>query len=384
MNESIFTPVSLRDTKDSVLNTHYESKTGISLRDTNLGYFNSVYKDAAARKLHDANFAFVMTQLSKIHNKTYEPKYNITFAQDIPVDVGGGLVDFVDYFTVDWAGMPTEQQNLTGNNVNILPRVNAKLNHKKVDVYNFEIAYDIKFIEIDKLNKLTFTKSLEAIYKDGITAGWDLFCDKIAYEGADGTYGLFTHPNVVTSVVPQGTKDSTKDGFAAMTDEEIVSVINGILSYYLINTNNNLELLPDKILLPTTDATELSSRFSALYSNTLRRFLMDYNVGADEALSSGLANYKLKINGRPRLNGAGTLAGGRIVAYRMNKDYVRLDMPYPIQNYYTGPNVDKGCYTTIFVGQISQIQLPYNENSEEIGAVTYWDLTPGSESEAGE
>ena len=366
--------VSLRDSKMSIASTVAQNKKGISLRDANPG----LYKALGKTRVHDANFAFVMTELSKLHQKVYEPKFNTTYAQDVPIDVGGGMVDFVDYFTVEWAGMPDATQNLTGNNVNIIPRVNASLNHKKVNVYNFEIAYDIKFIEIDKLNKLNFQKSIEAIYKDAILAGWDMFCDKIAYEGVNGNDGLFTSDNVLVTVIPQGTLDPTANGFAQMTDSEIVSVINGIISYYLINTNNNIDLLPDVFLLPSNDASELSSRFSELYTNTIRNFLMEYNVGIDEAKAAGFADYKVKFRGRPRLNNAGTDSAGRIVVYKFNKDYVRMDIPYPVQVYYTGPNTDKMCYTTYFVGQASQIQLPYNVSNSELGPVTYWDFTAGT------
>ena len=372
--ESVLTSVSLRDSDKSIASTARECKKGISIRD-----FNPLMAEKlGVSKLHDANFAFVMTELSKLHEKVYEPKFNTTYAQDVPIKVGGGLVDFVDFFTVEWAGMP-DNTNLTGNNVNVIPKVNAKLNHKKVNVYNFEIAYEIKFIEMDKLEKVNFSKSLEAIYKDAILAGWDLFCDKIAYEGANGNDGLFTSENVVTTVIPRGTYDPTATGFAQMTDAEIVSTINGILAFYLINTNNNIDLLPDTFLFPTNDATELSSRFSTLYANTIRSFLMEFNVGIDEAKAAGYENYKLKMKGRARLNGAGTQSAGRIVVYKMNEDYVRLDIPYPVQVYYTGPNTDKLCYTTYFVGQVSEIQMPYNVNSSDIGPVTYWDFTAAQE-----
>ena len=375
----IFKELSLRDSAVSVVDSYKESKRGISFGDMSPSGFRKMYPTEAARKLHDGNFAFVMTNLSKIHTKVYEPKWNTTYAQDVNIEIGGGLVDFVDFFSVEWSGMPTKEQNLTGNNVNIIPRVNAKLNHEKVNVYNFEIAYDMKFIEIDKLNKVNFQKALDAIYKDAILAGWDIFCDEIVYEGADGSNGLFTSDSrVITSVVPQGSLDATKDGLKAMTDTEIVGFFNGVLSYYLLNTNNNIALLPDKFLLPVSDATELSSRFSTLYTATLREFLMKHNVGIDEAEAAGF-KYKINISGRSRLNGKGTLGGGRIVAYKLDADYVRVDIPFPVQSYYTGPNIDKMCYSTYFVGQISDVQLPYNKNSSELGAVTYWDLTPGSE-----
>lgn len=377
--ESVLRQVSLRDSEISIVNSAVENKKGVSLKDSNPGLYRSLNKTS----VHDANFAFVMTELSKLHQKVYEPKFNTTYAQDVPIEVGGGMVDFVDFFSVEWAGMPDATQNLTGNNTNTIPRVNAKLNHKKVNVYNFEIAYDIKFIEIDKLNKVNFHKSLEAIYKDAIMAGWDLFCDKIAYEGVNGDDGLLTSKNVLTTVIPQGTMDKTATGFEQMTDAEIVSTINGILSFYLINTNNNIDLLPDTFLLPSNDASELSSRFSDLYTNTLRGFLMEYNVGVDEAVAAGFDNYKVKFRARPRLNGAGANKAGRIVVYKFNKDYVRMDIPYPVQVYYTGPNTDKLCYTTYFVGQASEVQMPYNVDASEIGPVTYWDFTAPSEASGG-
>lgn len=372
----IFKHVALRDSSVSVVDSFKETKRGISFRDMSPSGFAKMYPNEKARKLHDGNFAFVMTQLSKLHTKPYEPKWNTTYAQDVPIEIGGGLVDFVDFFTVEWAGMPTKEQNLTANNVNIIPRVQAKLNHEKVNVYNFEIAYDMKFIEIDKLNKVNFTKALDAIYKDAILAGWDIFCDDIVYNGADGTNGLLTNDEKVkVSVVPQGTLNTASDGLKAMTDSEVVGLFNGILSYYLLNTNNNIALLPDTFLLPIADATELSSRFSTLYTATLREFLMKHNVGIDEAEAAGFT-YKINIKGRARLAGKGTQNGGRIVAYKKDPDFVRVDIPYPVQSYYTGPNVDKMCYSTYFVGQISDVQMPYNKNNTEMGAVTYWDLTP--------
>lgn len=376
MANEIFNRVSLRDSGDFASNMD-ECKEGISLRDMNPYFFNKKYKTPQSRKLHDANFAFVMTELSKLHQKVYEPIYNTTYAQDIPIEVGGGVVDFVDRFSVEWAGMPTETQNLTGNNVNTIPRVNAKMKHDAVNVFNFEIAYDIKFVEIDKLNRLSFQKALDAIYKDAILAGWDLFCDKLAYLGNLGNNGLFTHANVPVTIVPQGTLDASQDGMRAMTDEEIVGLINGILSTYLINTNNNIKMLPDKILLPIKDATELSSRFSTLLTDTVRGFLMKHNVGIDEAEAAG-AKYSLKIAGRSRLDGLGTNGAGRLVAYKQDMDYVRIDMPYPIQVYYTGPNTDRACYTTYFLGQISEIQLPYNPDANTFGPVSYYDFTKGT------
>ena len=57
------------------------------------------------------------------------------------------------------------------------------------------------------------------------------------------------------------------------------------------------------------------------------------------------------------------------------KEYVRVDMPYPMQHYITLPNIERMGYTSAFVGQVSEIQMPYNVNSTDLGIVTYWDFT---------
>ena len=84
---------------------------------------------------------------------------------------------------------------------------------------------------------------------------------------------------------------------------------------------------------------------------------------------------KVRIEGRPGLNTLGALGFGRIVAYRKDKQFVRIDMPYPMQHYITLPNIEKMAYTSAFVGQVSEIQMPYNLNATDLGIVTYWDFT---------
>lgn len=322
-------------------------------------------------KVHDANFAFLTTALSKLHTQLYEPKYFVTYAEDIPVDVGGGFVDYVSYYTVDWAGIMNEVRNVVGNNANYIPRVNAGLNQKKVNVYTFEIAYDLRFIELEKMKKLTLQKSIQEIYSNAIVAGWDLFVQKVAYLGINGGSGLFNSANVLVTTIDNSAATADNAGFKGMTDAAVVAFFNGIFETYLLNSNMNISLLPDTILVPTFVGSDLTSRFSALYTSTLRKFILDHNLAVDE--SSG--KLTLSIQSRPDLNTAGTASHGRIVAYRKDKSFVRIDMPYPMQHYITLPNIDKMSYTSAFVGQVSEIQMPYNTSNSELGIVTYWDFT---------
>lgn len=321
-------------------------------------------------RIHDTNFAFLSTTLAKLHSKLYEPKYFVTYAQDVPVDVGGGFVDYVSYYSVDWAGIMNEFRNVVGNNANYIPRVNAGLNQKKVNVYTFEVAYDLRFVELEKMKKLTLQKSIEEIYSNAIVAGWDLFVQKVAYTGINGSTGLFNSPNVMVNTIDNDTATEANKGFVGMTDADVVSFFNGVFEMYLLNSNMNISLLPDTFLVPTFVGSDLSSRFSALYTSTLRKFIVDHNLGVDEGDST-----KITIQSRPALNTLGANSHGRIVAYKKDKDFVRLDMPYPMQHYITLPNIDKMSYTSAFVGQVSEIQTPYNNKADEFGVITYWDFT---------
>ena len=322
-------------------------------------------------KIHDANFAFLTTTLAKLHEVLYEPKHYTTYGTDVPVDVGGGFVDYVSYYTVDFAGIMNEFRNAVGNNGNYVPRVNAGLNQKKVNVYTFEVAYDLRFVELEKMKKTTLQKSIQDIYSNAIVAGWDLFVQKIAYVGIKGSTGLFNSASVKTTAIDNSSATASNSGFKGMDDRDIVSWFNGVFEYYLLNSNMNITVLPDTFLVPTFVGSDLTGRMNELYTNILRKFMIDHNLGVDE--SDG--EIKITISSRPDLNELGAGGHGRIVAYKKAKEFVRLDMPYPMQHYITLPNIDKMSYTSAFVGQVSEIQMPYNTSASELGVVSYWDFT---------
>lgn len=319
-------------------------------------------------KVHDSNFAFLSTTLAKLHKELYEPLYFVTWQKDVPFETGGGFVDFVEYYSVDWAGIMNAQRNVVGNGVNYIPRVNAGLNQMRVKVYTYEVAYDLRFIELEKMKKLTLQKSIQDIYNNAIVAGWDLFVQDCVYTGIGDGKGLFNSDKVMTATITN-TGTSGK-GFAGLTDAAVVAFFNGIFERYLSESNMNTAILPDTILVPTFVMTDLVSRFSSLYTSSLYQYLLDHNLGAAQA-----GDLKLRIEGRPALNDMGTSSKGRIVAYKKAKQFVRVDIPYPIQHYITLPNIDKMSYTSAFVGQVSEIQMPYNTDSATLGVVTYWDFT---------
>lgn len=323
-------------------------------------------------KMHDANFAFLTNALSKLYTKLVEPKYFVTYLEDLKgcIEYGGGFVDYVQAYKVDWAGINNEMRNVVGNGSNIIPRVNAGMSTMTYNVYTFELAYDLRFIELEKMKKIDLQKSIESIYQNIITAAWDLFCQKIAYTGGENNkYGLFNHTDLVPTNVLTASKAGIIDG--TVSDTDVIGIINGILVKAYTNSGMNINVLPDTIIVPMWFASALVGRTSPLYSNNLYGYILEHNFATE------VSGKTLKIDIVPRagVDTIGTANSGRIVSYKKDKEFIRMDIPYPIKHYITLPNIERMSYTTAFVGQVSEIQFPYTTGTaDEASPVQYWDF----------
>lgn len=354
-------------TKISVLDSTSRENRGafISIDDMYPGVARKLVNDSM---MLDSNFSFFSSALAKVHTELAEPKYFVTYLQDIPVEYGGGFVDYVTFQTVNWSGLIDELRAVGTNASTFLPKVNAGLTQERVNVYTFEVGYDISFLELEKAKKLELKKSIEEVYQNAVVAGFDLFVQKIAYLGIDGNGGLFNSSSVLANTI-DNTGAQVDQGTKGLDDKKVVAIFNKIFETYLEGTNNNLALLPDVLLVPTFVASDLSSRHNTLYTSTLRKFLAEHNLAVDEGELP-----KIEIHGRADLNKLGSVSKGRIVAYKKDQAFVRLDIPYPVQHFNTLPDINKKAYTTMFVGQVSEIQMPYNVKNE-FGVVSYWDFT---------
>ena len=148
----------------SIIDSASPSKRGkaVSVKDMyGLKAYNTAVGDA---RVHDANFAFLSTTLAKLHQDIKEPMYYTTWAKDVPANLGGGFVDYVEYYTVSWAGIMDQQRNVVANNTNFIPRVNAGLTQEAVakamsrtkqTIVHWEKGItDIKWRDLEKLSVL--------------------------------------------------------------------------------------------------------------------------------------------------------------------------------------------------------------------------------------
>lgn len=331
-----------------------------SVKISNPDYWNGMSPER--KRIHDSNFVMLQNSLAKIDNTIYKPKLFITYGDDLPIEEGGGLVDYVSYITADWSGITSEIDNIFSNQANYVPRVNAGFDQHAIKVYTYEVAYDIRFVDLEKSNKAQLPQSIEQAYKEVVLAGFDIFCNRIAYEGVGGTGGLFTSDKVQTHQI-----SAKLDDLDTLTDAQMLSLLNGMLSIYLDPATMNLDTVPTEMLVPTQFGRNLSQRTSELYARSLRNYFIENNVLKDEMEANGIKDYRLNIKIRPMLD-----KYEKIVLYRKHADYVKLHIPYAVQQLHTGINMDKFAYTTLYVGQVSEVQMPYNQSEDKFGAVNYW------------
>lgn len=341
----------------------------VSLKDLYGGYYRKMNPER--RKLHDSGWNMLTSTLSKLDPTVYAPLTNITYGKDIKgIEVGNEMVENIEFYSEDYSGIANAINNIFASQADIVPRINAGLIQGNVPVYTFEIAYDLKFIELEKLAKKNLPVAIETVYERAVKTGYDLFVNTVAYEGFGDEGGLLNHSNVPVSIIP-GVKKST---LATITDKQFVAMFNGFFQYFLSNSQYNINVLPDTVLVDEEVGREASSRISEMYTTNLRNFILANNLAIDEARANDLENHKIKIASRSQLNNKGIAGKGRVVVYKNDPMFVKLHIPFNFKTYYTGPNIDKFAYTTLWVGQVSQIQLPYSPNQETFGPIVYFDF----------
>lgn len=324
------------------------------------------------KKAHDAGFAFLTNKLAKLDPTLYKPLFNITYGKDIKgIEVGNELVDGIEYYSADYTGIMDTVNNMFGEKGSVIPRVTGGLMQNRLPVFNFEVAYDLSFVEVEKLAGKQLPISIEKVYQELVQTGFDLFANRVAYLGVGSQGGLLNHDNVVVNAIPSISAAVFR---TTATDQQVLAVLNGMLKYYFDQSNFNINIIPDTMLVPSFVAATLSDRISTMYTNTLYEFFMEHNLAKNTAMVNGLADFKLKVVARPQLDTLGTAGTGRLVLYRNDAQFVKFHIPFGFKSFFTGPNVEKMAYTTLWVAQVAQIQLPYNDSADEFGAVSYWDF----------
>lgn len=306
--------------------------------------------DAAA--IQSGN-AFLTSELEKRDPLIRKPLTSVTYPRDIPIEVGGGWVDYVSAMSVAY-GMAggSGASAVNGGGSNNIPVVQASVSKGAFKAHVFAAALRVMFVDMQRANFIG--RSLDQMLQDGIRLAYDKHMDQNTYVGFDeyATTGLVNNPDVTkTTAATSGTGSSSK--WADKTPKQILTDINSAITAVWAANEYDEAGIPNHILIPYEQYSYITTTMvSDLGTETIYDFLKKHNVAANHGVD-------LEIVPTRWVKGAGASNGDRMVVYVNNRRFVKADELVPLSRVMSAPNVTNVCYDTAYMANASEVQLMY-------------------------
>lgn len=298
--------------------------------------------------------AFLVSELEKRDTMIREPLTSVTYPRDVPIDVGGGWVDFVSAMSVAY-GMTNGAQNgpVHAGGANNVPVVQANMDKGLFKAHTFAAALRVMFVDMAKSNFIG--RSLDQLLGQGVRLAYDKHMDANVYVGMEeyGTTGLINNPDAVESTAAGNGATNPSTKWADKTPAQILADINAALTAAWLAAEYDGSAVPNHILLPFEQYTYI---MNTPVSDLATESIMDYVMKNNIAAKNGGGLY---IGATRWLKGAGTGGTDRMVVYINDRRFVKVDELVPLSRVMTSPNAAEVCYDTSYMANVSEVQLFY-------------------------
>lgn len=296
--------------------------------------------------------AFLVSELEKRDTLIREPLTSVTYPRDLPIETGGGWVDYVSAMSVSYGLTGGAQSSpVHAGGANVVPVVQASMDKGLFKAHTFAAALRVMFVDMAKSNFIG--RSLDQILTQGVRLAYDKHMDANAYVGLTeyGTTGLINDPNATETTAAAGAATTTT--WATKTPAEILKDINDALTAAWAAAEYDGSGMPNHILLPYEQYTYiLNTPVSQLATESIMDYVMRNNIATKNGRD-------LFIGGTAWLKGAGTGSSDRMVVYNNDRRFVNLDELVPLSRVMTSPNAAEVCYDTSYMANVSEAQLFY-------------------------
>ena len=317
------------------------------------------------QKMNDAaiasGLAFITGELEKRDPKLYEPLTSVTWMRDIVAETGGGWTEFTSNFFVDYATTGSGTSGMIGSEANNIPVMQANITKDNYKVFNWSNILRIPFVGQQFMNQIG--RSLDDILDKGIKLNYNKDIDTMVYEGyADlDVYGLVNNPDVTATAVPAGVSTDTE--WTKKTPDEILDDINNALLATWTASEYDVEGMANHILIPPAQYAHIVTRKVSDAGNiSILQYLLENNIAKNQGVD-------IQIFPSRWCAGAGAGNTDRMVAYRNDKDKIRIDLPVTLNRVMTQPVVQQMAYMTAFAAQIGQVKIMYNQTIRYMDAI---------------
>lgn len=299
-----------------------------------------------------AGLTFLQGELEKLDPKLHEPLTSVTWQRDMPVKTGGGFVESVSAFFVDYA-MSSQNKGARVNGATTgIPIIQANVSKDIFKVNDWAVVMENKFIDMQKMHNVP--RSLEQMYDTGIRLNWNKSLDENVYQGDGANYfGLVNNTAVTSAVVANGAGGSPL--WANKTPDEILEDFNALISAVWAAAEYDLSGMPNHILIPPARFGYLvTQKVSSAGNVSILQYVLDNNIAKAQGINLVIAPSRWCIQ-------AGTGSSELMVAYVNSEDKVNFDMTVPLMRAMTQPSVRDMAYLSAYVGQYSQVKFLYTQ-----------------------
>lgn len=312
--------------------------------------YGAMTMDAAAT---NGGMVFLVGELEKRDEKLHEPLTSVTWARDIPIHTGGGLVDNVTYFDVSYASTGGSNDGIISNQTNDLPMMQADIGKDGARTFIWGHVLKVPLIDQEKLQKLG--RSLDDILDKGIHLVHDKTVDKSVYTGFSqhGSYGLINNPQVTTKTAAPHTSGGSDTEWEGKTPDEILADVNDVLLRTWAASEYDVSGMANHILIPPAQYAMLVERKVGVTGDkSILTYLLENNIGKNQKVDVCIEPSRWCV-------GAGTSGKDRMVAYCNDEDRVRFDMTSPIHRLMTQASAEHLAYLTPYIAQWSEVYWIY-------------------------
>ena len=290
-----------------------------------------------------------------------QPLTSVTWQRDIPVETGGGYVEFVSNYFVDYASAGTNQYGIIGGNTNVIPTVQAALSKDNWPVFPWANILLIPFIDQKKVEQIG--RSLEQILQDGLQLNYQKALDTNCYTGFSdlGTYGLVNSPNVTSGLAAVGASTyrywQPVAGVGGKTPTEIMTDVNTAINNAWAASQYDPDGIPDSILIPPANFSYINNTIVSTAGNeSILTYLLKNNIARAYGVDLKIFACRQTIAAGVPLTTGGA-ATQRMVAYRNDKKRLQFDITQPLARVMTTPDAMQMAFVSPYLAFFSALQF---------------------------
>jgi hypothetical protein len=312
-------------------------------------------RDAAIQGMDAATaggLAFLTSSLEKQDPRLRQPLTSVTYPRDMPINPGGGYVDFTSNFFANYASTGSDELGIIASQTSKAAIVQADVTKDIFRVYLWENILRIPAYDLKKLQNAPF--SLQQLLDSGLRLNYNKALDRICYVGVGAVPGLINNTTVTKTVAGAVWQGAAPE----VIREQLDAVVNACWAA----GNYDLNSIPNWILVPPAKFTLLNQVMVIGASGGGSMSLLNYYMQNNAAKAQGV---DITILPSRWCIGAGVGGTDRLVAYHKGGEAssVEMDLPVPLNRGLSAPSLESGAvFNTSYNAMIGQVKVLYPQS----------------------